>query len=78
MAKQDKEKEIAEQLEEASKVLRQMGKSAGADFRTGVEKGKKAVVDHPKAALGIALGAAFAAGVVAGAEMRKGRKKAAD
>lgn len=73
MAKQ--EKEIASELEEASKALRQMAKNAGEDFRAGVEKGRKAVMEHPKAALGIALGAAFAAGVVAGVELKRTRKK---
>ena len=69
------ERHIAADVEEASKALRQIGKDAGEDFRQGVEKGKKAVMDHPKAALGIALGAAFAAGIVAGVELRQVRKK---
>ncbi len=72
MAKQARD--IAADLEEASKTLRQMAKTAGDDFREGVEKGKKVVQEHPKAALGIALGAAFAAGVVAGVELRRARK----
>jgi ElaB/YqjD/DUF883 family membrane-anchored ribosome-binding protein len=70
-----REREIAVDLEEASKNLRQMVKNAGDDFREGVEKGKKAVQEHPKAALGIALGAAFAAGVLAGVELTQPKKK---
>ncbi len=73
MAKQ--EKNLATDLEEAFKTLRVSVKNAGDDIREGVEKGKKAVQEHPRAALGIALGAAFAAGVVAGAELRRTRKK---
>lgn len=76
MPKQEKEmKQVADDLEEASKALRQMTKAAGEDFRQGVDKGKKAVMDHPKAALGIAIGAAFAAGVVAAAELRRTKKR---
>ncbi len=69
------EKDVAVDVEEASKGLRQMVKNAEEDFRQGVEKGRKVVMEHPKAALGIALGAAFAAGVVAGVEVTRARKK---
>lgn len=73
MAKQARD--IASDLEEASKTLRLKLKDAEDDFRQGVEKGRQAAKDHPKAALGIALGAAFAAGAIAGAEVVRARKK---
>lgn len=79
MPKQEKEMdEVINRLEEASKSLKQMTKTAGDDFREGVDKGRKAVMKHPKAALGIALGAAFAAGVVAAVELNQAKKKGSE
>ncbi len=69
------ERDIAADLEEASKTLRQRLRNVEDDFREGVEKGRKTVMEHPKAAIGIALGAAFAAGVIAGVEVSRTRKK---
>ncbi|MDA4117168.1 MAG: hypothetical protein OK455_02370 [Thaumarchaeota archaeon] len=61
-------------LETASKTLQDRVEKAGTDLREEVERGKKAVKEHPNTAVGIALGATFAAGVVAGAEVSRMRK----
>jgi hypothetical protein len=69
--------QVSKSLTGASKTLRSDVEAAGENLRGAVEGGTKAVKEHPKAAIGAALGATFAAGVVAGAQvakMRKGRK----
>ena len=63
-------------LEGASKNLKASMGKAGDELRSGVDKGKRAAKDHPVAALGVALGATFAAGAIAGASAhRKFAKK---
>lgn len=44
-------------------------------LQAGVDKGRKMVKQHPNAAVGVALGATFAAGAVAGAALLKTKKK---
>jgi len=80
MAKQANK--MVSDMEDASKNLKASVEKAGNQLRTGVDKGKNAVKDHPVAALGVALGATFAAGAIAGARAhqkfaKKQRGKAA-
>jgi hypothetical protein len=69
---------MVSQLEEAPDVLKSKVAKAEDDLRSGVDnsvkKGKKAVKEHPVAALGVALGATLVAGAVAGAQLERNMK----
>ncbi len=62
-------------LSDAAESLKESVEKATKSVRSGVEKGRIAVKEHPKAALGVALGASFAAGAIAGAAFRNSAKK---
>jgi ElaB/YqjD/DUF883 family membrane-anchored ribosome-binding protein len=70
-------------MAQASKNLKASVEKAQDGIRSGmgrmskgVEQGKKVVKDHPMAALGIAIGATFAAGAIAGSQLERRMKKA--
>ena len=66
--------DVRSRIEKTGSDLRDGAQRAGDSLSNGVKVGKKAVKEHPKAALGIALGATFAAGVIAGTQVSRMRK----
>ncbi len=73
---------LKESVDDASKNLKAGVEKAQDRIRAGIDrmndgvtKGKKAVKEHPTAALGVALGATFAAGAIAGLQLERRMKK---
>jgi ElaB/YqjD/DUF883 family membrane-anchored ribosome-binding protein len=79
---EDMSKNLKESVDDASKNMRTSVERAQDNLRAGmdrmskgVEQGKKVVKDHPVAALGIAIGATFAAGAIAGSQIERRMRK---
>jgi len=74
MAKQAN-KGTSHAIEDAEDEIRTSVDKTKENLQAGLDKGKKMVKQHPSAAVGVALGATFAAGAVAGATLLKTKKK---
>jgi ElaB/YqjD/DUF883 family membrane-anchored ribosome-binding protein len=79
---EDASKSLKEGVDDASRNLKTGVEKAQDSIRLGmgrmskgVEQGKKVVKDHPMAAIGIAIGATFAAGAIAGSQLERRMKK---
>lgn len=78
----DVSKTLRDTVDDASKNLKANVEKAQDNLKTGmnrvnkgIEQGKQIVKDHPTAALGIAIGATFAAGAIAGSQLERRMKK---